>query len=144
MSHACFGEALESAERPYRRSVIHSTWGHLAPKDNTVYTGHILFTHGCHGDIVIIQWEFKGPDGEDLDASPWIYEHMHDFIGDLILPKGALECRLPEGRVYRWTGRYLKYPDEPTSDSGRIMREGEGEFRGRTRRIKIPPPEDSE
>jgi len=74
--------------------VRQDTWGHLKPKDHTSYEGFILYTLGEYGDLVVIQSDFGG-----LDSSPWLYEDIHDFIGD----NGE-----EDGHVYLWQGTYSR------------------------------------
>jgi hypothetical protein len=75
--------------------VRQDTWGHLAPKPRKKYRGYILIGEGqCSGQgRTIIRDEFV-----DLDHSPWFYQAMCDYVGDL---EG-----LEEGNVYLWTGTY--------------------------------------
>ncbi len=53
------------------------TWGHLRPVKDKIYSGYILYTVGCFGDIVCIESKF-----EELPDSPWFYEDLREFIGD--------------------------------------------------------------
>lgn len=95
-------------------SVMQDTWGHLAPVARQVYGGFILFTHGIHGDITVIDWEFATREGLELDGSPWLYTDMHEQVGQWIEDKknfrggiwkfeGTFE-RLKNGKS-RWRGK---------------------------------------
>lgn len=55
--------------------VQHDTFGHLDAKPGA-YSGHIMFALGCHGDIVLLNWEFEG-----VTSNPWIYQELQGFIG---------------------------------------------------------------
>ena len=129
--------AFEPAERIYRRTITHATFGHLAPQPLTIYCGYILFTHGCTGDITIIDYRFVDPDGAELDSSPWLWEDINEYVGDLILPRLAIKSRLPAGRVYQFNGTYHRTEDEPKDEDSDLLREGEGVFRGRVRRVRL-------
>lgn len=97
-------------------SVLQSTWGHLSPKARETYTGFILFTHGCHGDITAIDWEFRLPDGTELDSSPWFYTDLHDMIGELICDrKKPLMC----GGVWQWEGTFRRNKNGTSKWSGK-------------------------
>lgn len=72
--------------------VMQSTWGHLAPKPSRVYAGTFVVAHGCYGDLAVISIDFA-----DLPDSPWLYEHLHNWIWD----RGT-----EPGNVYRFAGTY--------------------------------------
>jgi hypothetical protein len=71
---------------------MQDTWGHLAGDKGRAYGGHFLFALGCFGDLAVIEVEFA-----DLPDSPWLYEHLHDWIWD---------HKPEEGRIYRFDGTY--------------------------------------
>lgn len=73
---------------------LNDTWGHLKPAKGQAYSGYILYTVGCYGDIVCIESRF-----EELNDSPWFYEDLHDFMGD----RGEIN-----GIVYLFTGTYCR------------------------------------
>lgn len=78
-----------------RRAIesVNDTWGHLQANPHTRYHGTIVFAHSAYGgDLVVVSAEFKG-----LADSPWLYEHMEDFVA-------ASETE--PGNVYRWSGTY--------------------------------------
>lgn len=75
-------------------NVMDDTWGHLKPKARATYAGFILYTQGCYGDIVCIESDFVG-----LTSSPWLYEDIHDFIGD---------NDEEDGNIYLWRGTYCR------------------------------------
>lgn len=74
--------------------VMDDTWGHLKPAKGRTYDGWILYTVGEYGDIVVIGSKF-----EELESSPWLYEDIHDFIGD----NGE-----ERGLIYLWQGTYCR------------------------------------
>lgn len=84
------------AQRKHQ-NVMDETWGHLAPKQENVYQGHILFAHGCFGDIVIIAYSFEG-----LDDSPWLYDDLCSFVNDNVKD---------QGHVFLWKGTYTYHAD---------------------------------
>lgn len=49
---------------------------------------------GAYGDLVVIESDFDG-----LDSSPWLYQDIHDFIGD----NGE-----EDGTIYVWRGDYSR------------------------------------
>lgn len=93
-------------------AVLQDTWGHLAPKE-FLYSGFILFTHGCHGDITLIDWEFKSPDGEELASSPWFYSDIHEMVGDLIIKKDLMRTG-----IWRWEGTFRRLKNGKSRWSG--------------------------
>lgn len=90
-------EAFAPIEAHYRNEVYKSTWGHLAAVKNKKYKGYILFTVSAFesGTIQLINYDFK-----DLDASPWMYDSVYDFIYSLKLDRGA---------VYKFDGTVRNY-----------------------------------
>jgi len=62
-----------------RAVVMRQTWGHLDTKPGEAHVGHVLFALGCHGDIVVLEWDFEG-----VEANPWIYDELHEFVGQHI------------------------------------------------------------
>jgi hypothetical protein len=97
-----------------RRIVEHQTWGHLAPKPQTIYPGFILFTHGCYGDITVIQSEFEG-----LDDSPWYYRALHDYVGDFIVPPRQNTTKMAGG-IWRFDGTCRMFKNGRIKFSGKI------------------------
>lgn len=98
----------------YVEAVWQDTWGHLAPRVRDVYEGFVLFTLGVHGDITLIDWDFKTKDGTELDGSPWLHEDMTEQVCEWIDQKdnrrggiwqfdGTFE-RLKNGKS-RWRGK---------------------------------------
>lgn len=110
MSHACLADAFAPAEASYRAAVLASTWGHLAPKKNRTYKGHVVFAIGCFdcGDLnpTALECEFG-----TLDSSPWLYDALSEFMRSL---GGEV------GGVYRWDGTFKNY-----------------EFTGEVRRLRL-------
>jgi hypothetical protein len=101
MSAQTISEVFAPIEARYRAEVMADTWGHLAPKRNKTYKGHIVFAVGCFGDDplnpTVLSCDFKG-----LDDSPWFFDAMADFIGED-------ENRGSEGNVYRFDGVFRNY-----------------------------------
>lgn len=99
MSAQNIAEAFALAEARYKAAVMEETWGHLAPKKNKTYKGFIVFAVGCYGNDplnpVILLCEFK-----DLDASPWFFDAMSDFLAN---------HKEEIGNVYRFDGSFRNY-----------------------------------
>ena len=128
-------KVFNEAEQPYKRGMLHATFGHLAPKAGAIYTGYIVFAHGCHGDIVIIDYNFIDSNKDRLGCSPWLFDDINEYIGNAI---GTAMCnRKSTGRVYRFNGTYARTPDIQEDGSARTY-EGVGTFKGRVRQIKLP------
>lgn len=92
-------EVYAPIEARHRAQVMKMTWGHLAPRKNKAYRGHIVFAVGCFGDDplnpTMLSAEFKG-----LDDSPWFFDAMRDFTE---AQKGD------PGNVYRFDGTFRNY-----------------------------------
>lgn len=117
-----FGDTLAGIEEHNHREQLKDTWGHLAPAKNKKYNGRIVYAVGCLGsdniNPVIIAFDFG-----ELSSSPWLYEALHEFIGDGERPitqehpyggydgfcymKGGLKNE--PGCVYEWTGTVRNY-----------------------------------
>lgn len=101
MSHQSIADAFAPAEAAYKAKVMEHTWGHLAPKCNKTYRGHIVFAIGCFGEGVLnpmaLSCEFNG-----LDSSPWFYDAMQSFIDEYGGDDNA-------GNVYRFEGTFRNY-----------------------------------
>ena len=90
------------------RDVLQDTWGHLAPEVGRKYSGDILFTCASDGEIVAINYDFKG-----LDGGPWLYEDVNEFIGEKASDRGT---------VYRFTGTYRKCKNGRAIFSGKVKK----------------------
>lgn len=88
-------DAFAPAEAAHRTRVISATWGHLAPTPRKVYAGHIIFTEGEYGHLIIIRSDFP-----ELENSPWQFEDFHDWLG-----KQSTE----PGTIYRFDGTYTRF-----------------------------------
>lgn len=99
MSAQTIAEAFAPWEAEYKVRVMADTWGHLAPKRNKTYTGHVIFAVGCFGsdhlNPTALECEFK-----DLDSSPWFFDALCDFMGDIETETGG---------VYRFDGTFRNY-----------------------------------
>jgi len=112
MSSQTISDAFAPEEARFKAQIMDMTWGHLAPKRNKLYRGHIVFAVGCFGDgslnPVALSCEFKG-----LDSSPWFFDAMSEFISQY----GGEDN---EGGVFRFEGAFKNY-----------------EFTGTIRRLKL-------
>lgn len=111
------GDIASLIEADRRAAAMAATFGHLAPQQESVYSGWILLAHSGYGDgSVIIGAEFG-----DLPDSPWFYDGMNELILDHADELGR-ECY---GKVFRWTGTYeFKNWAEELDMYGEIIREG--------------------
>lgn len=100
------------AEARYRAAVLADTWGHLAPKRNVIYRGHITFALGCFdsGDLnpTVLGFELNDRHGNGLDSSPWFYDTLGDFLQSFCRD-GSTPGQCEEGGVYRWSGSFRNY-----------------------------------
>jgi len=101
-------EIFAVSDRAYKARVMASTWGHLAPEQQKVYKGTILFTCGDYGDITPIKCEFK-----DLEDSPWFFDDMSDFIYE--------KSKDRQGKVLKFIGTYKKQKNGKGRFSGKIL-----------------------
>lgn len=110
MSAQSMHDAWAPIEAHYRAEVFKATWGHLAPRKNKSYRGHIIFALGCFGDDALNPTVLTCEIG--IEGSPWFFDAMVEFLASL---KGE------EGAVYRWDGTFRNY-----------------EFNGSVRRLRYP------
>lgn len=103
-------EVFAEIHRRNQNAVLSATWGHLAPEPQQVYSGTLLFALGDYGAIVPLSAKF-----DDLDDSPWFYEHMSEYIGRQVMRRGA--------GVYEFRGTY------------RMFKNGNARFSGKVRKI---------
>lgn len=133
-------EAFAPIDAHYRSEVLKNTWGHLAPYKNRTYRGRIVFAVGCFGsddlNPTVIDCEMRNPTLGSLDSSPWFYDALSEFLGDMVTlgRDGDDEPEVIEaGGVYRWEGALKNYEfrgtvrrldlvariDEPDAEAGR-------------------------
>lgn len=98
MSAQTMADAWAPVEAHYRAQVFEETWGHLAPRKNKSYRGHITFALGCFGNDPLNPTVLACEIG--IDSSPWFFDAMIDFLQ-------SLKCE--EGGVYRWEGAFRNY-----------------------------------
>jgi hypothetical protein len=120
MSHQNLADAFAPAEAAYRSKIMQETWGHLAPKRNRTYYGSITFAIGIFGDDELnptpLSCNFSTQGGEELDSSPWFYDHMADFLSNY-----ACEDRENRaGKIFKFEGTFRNY-----------------EFKGTIRQMKL-------
>lgn len=106
MSSQTIADAFAPAEARYRAEVMADTWGHLAPKKNRTYRGHVVFVIGLFGsdnlNPTVLECEFKTNKGEELDSSPWFYDALQDFLQ-------SLEKSEEVGGIFRFEGTFRNY-----------------------------------
>jgi len=109
MSSQTIAEAFAPAEARYRSQVMAATWGHLAPRKNRTYTGSITFAIGIFGSDNLnpmpIACKFVDDKGEELDGSPWFYDHMSEYLSKF----ACEDTERKEGHVYRFEGTFRNY-----------------------------------
>ena len=86
--------------------VLSNTWGHLYPKDNQPHEGYIIFTHSGYGDIDCIDCDFK-----DIDDSPWFFQDMQNYIGNV---------NSKPGNIYVFKGTYRKLKNQKSVFKGKV------------------------
>ncbi len=99
MSAQTFADVFAPVEARYRAQVEEETWGHLAPRRNRTYQGHIVFAVGCFGNDPLNPVALECDFGE-LESSPWFFDALEDFMR-------AQEK--PEGTVHRFDGTFRNY-----------------------------------
>jgi hypothetical protein len=109
-------EAFAPAEAKYKAAVMAATWGHLEPEPRVEYRGDIVFTHGEYGDIVVIRTRLARPNRanaflptEELPGSPGYFDDEQTFVS---------RQRMEQGRVYKWTGKYVRFKNGRCRFSG--------------------------
>lgn len=119
--------AFQKAEAEYKAVIMEDTWGHLAPKPQTKYTGYVLFTHGCHGDITVIDYEFNDPGHNELPGSPWLAQ---DILNELMNSANLGK----EGSISLFEGTYTKFKNGNCRFSGKICEVSAYSFRAQMKR----------
>ncbi len=102
--------AFDGIEAHYAAELQKHTFGHLAPKKNKTYKGHVVWALGCFGDDDLnptaIEAEFEG-----LSSSPWFYSCLIDFMANHSREAGS---------VFRFDGTFRNF-----------------EFNGKIRRVRL-------
>lgn len=107
-------DAFAPAEAANRALVMRQTWGHLDTQPGEVHPGHILFALGCHGDIVLLEWEFEG-----VEPNPWIFSELNEFIGEKVMKTDR------QWGVWLFEGTY------------RVFKNGKSNFAGDVRPCRV-------
>lgn len=125
-----FASAFESAELAYKWKAMEITWGHLAPKKNKAYTGHIVWALDIF-DSGYLNPKILSMELGDLSSSPWFYEAMIEFLQNVHETMFTRERKtffgpsqreeMTAGTVWRWDGTFKNY-----------------EFRGKVQQLNIP------
>lgn len=111
-----FANAFAGTEAAHKAAVMHSTWGHLAPKALDIYKGFVLLTNTDWGEVHAIKSVFFNAKREALEGGPWFYLQLNDFVY-------KVGSKRPSGGVYRFDGTYVR------------LKNGSGRFSGKTRTI---------
>jgi hypothetical protein len=97
-------DAFIPIEHDNREIMKQNTWGHLAPKKNKTYKGRIVFVAGIFGsdhlNPVSTYCEF-----DDLDSSPWFFDHLEDFMRSTKPKAGVVYEFLGTFRNYKFKGK---------------------------------------
>jgi len=72
-------QAFAPVDERNRRIVEFNTWGHLFPKPNSVYWGHIDIACDGGSEYVVIGWELKNFEGDSIVSSPVWWEDSNNF-----------------------------------------------------------------
>jgi len=107
-------DTLNSIQVIYHLIVQADTFGRLAPKQKKVYKGFIVYAKTAYGQAEIIDSEFK-----NLDDSPWLHEHLNEFIF-----KHSTKVKSHWG-VYKWVGTY------------ELFKNGNPLFKGKIKKMKL-------
>jgi hypothetical protein len=102
-----FAEAFAAHEDLYKAQVMAETWGY--PQPNVKYPGWIIWTHGIHGDIIVINL------ADSLPGDPFFYEDLMEFICD---------WETEEGHIYRFDGYYIKHKKGSYRFTGKVKEVG--------------------
>jgi hypothetical protein len=97
-------------------SVCKETWGHLAPRKNTTYSGVIRFAVGVFGSDDLnptpIECELRSGKHE-LHSSPWFYDALTELLSDWACAgrygNDPLSVPVEAGGVYEWRGTFRNY-----------------------------------
>lgn len=94
--------AFAPAEAAFREKVMEHTWGHLAPKKNKTYRGHITWVLGCgyeYSDLnpTVLECELDG-----MSDSPWFYDAIRRFLQEVVDRKHA-------PGIFKWEGTFRNY-----------------------------------
>lgn len=111
-------EAFAPIQAVYKERVMRDTWGHLAPKIGTVYTGWILFGTNAFGSMnpQLLDAEFKS--GKTvMDSSPWSYEDIENYLDKRVDRKN-----FKPGCVYKFEGTYRIYKNGAHSFGGKFRK----------------------
>ncbi len=90
------------------------TFGHLAPKLQTLFKIDILFTYTAYGRTEIIDCVYE----DGLEDSPWLFSDMNEFTGDWCFKND-------EVGVFKFNGKYKKFKN------------GNCKFYGKPKQIEI-------
>ena len=97
--------------------IFTATWGHLAPKPKTAYSGWFVFISSYYGGAFeIVDSEF-----EKLPDSPWLFDDMMDYA--IKFCEQFYNTDIDSDGLYIFEGYYLK------------KKNGEYKFSGETRKI---------
>lgn len=94
---------------------MNNAWGHLYPKAGKTYRGFFIFTYTAWSEMTLIDSDFR-----DLEASPFLYYSMIDFIKNL-----SDKNSIKEGNVYMFDGEL------------KMFKNGNSRFYGKIKKIKI-------
>jgi len=94
-----FQSACQSWELAQKEELQYATFGHLAPRKNKTYKGHIVWALGCLGDDhlnpTILDFKLGS-----LSSSPWFFNSASDFLSTISSESGT---------VWRWEGTFRNY-----------------------------------
>lgn len=112
--------AYEKVEADNRARCMAETWGHQEGVPGVSYEGWFTFINGQHGDMAVIESDFKG-----FEEGPGYFEDRQDFIWSKIKDGGKCSSI----GVYKFTGTYRR--------NKHIGGKGLGRFTGKVEKVKI-------
>lgn len=92
--------------------VMAQTFGHLEAQPGEVHKGWFTFIHGQHGDMVVIESEFK-----TFDEGPGYFNDRQEFIWAKVKDNGPCSGT----GVYRFEGEYRRYKHANDKGLGRFV-----------------------
>lgn len=100
--------------------VMAQTFGHMEAQPGESHEGWFTFILGQHGDMVVIESEFK-----TFDEGPGYFSDRQEFIWQKVKDKGPCSAI----GVYRFDGEYRRYKH--------ANEKGLGRFVGKVTRVKV-------
>ena len=104
--------AFAPSEEDTFRRIEFDTWGHLYPKPDSVYWGHIDIACDGGSEYIVVGWELKNSAGDAICTSPVWWEDSNDFA-----------CEICHGLLAGLHRFYVRYCRPNEGNSGYEMSE---------------------